>query len=130
MAQRLKVLVVDDDPVTLEVTKAVLEGLGHAVLTRGQALGTTPVAMAERPDVIILDVRMPGLSGGELLGVIRKGYLARNVPPPQFILYSGLAAEALARLVEETGALGAIEKSGNPNDFAQSFAELTQVPRA
>ena len=37
MAQRLKVLVVDDDPVTLEVTKAVLEGLGHAVLTRGQA---------------------------------------------------------------------------------------------
>jgi len=116
---------------------ALLEGAVELLHGPGCPVCVTPLetldrarALAERPDVIVLDVRMPGLSGGELLGVIRRGYLARNAPPPQFILYSGLTAEELAHLVEETGALGAIEKSGNPKDFARSFAELMQVPGA
>jgi CheY-like chemotaxis protein len=123
-------MVVDDDPVALEIASAILESQGHEVLARKTALGTAVAVLRERPDVVVLDVRMPGISGRELLKVIRSQDLARGARPTAFIFYSGLERAELDQLVEETGALGAVEKAVAPGQLASSLETLlAQVRR-
>jgi CheY-like chemotaxis protein len=121
---RMKVMVVDDDPVALEIASAILESQGHEVLARNKALGTAVAVLRECPDVVVLDIRMPGLSGPELLKVIRSQDPARGAQPTAFILYSGLERAELERLVEETGALGAVEKAAAPGELASTLETL------
>lgn len=122
----MKVLVLDDDPVVLEVTAAVLESLGHEVLTRERALGSTQVLITEQPEVALVDIEMPGLSGDELIRLVRENSLLPEEHPTAFVLYSGRGAEELERLVAETGALGAIRKSANPAEFAGAFTRMIE----
>jgi CheY-like chemotaxis protein len=125
---RLKVMVVDDDPVALEIACAILESQGHEVLARETALGTAVAVLRECPDVVLLDIRMPGISGPELLKVLRSQDRARGAQPTAFIFYSGLERDELDRLVEETGALGAVEKAAAPGQLASILeALLAQV---
>ena len=121
---RLKAMVVDDDPVALQIASAILESQGHEVIARESALGTTVAVLRERPDVIVLDIRMPGISGQELLKVIRDQDSARGARPTAFIFYSGMERPELDRLVEETGALGAVEKAVAPDQLASTLAAL------
>jgi CheY-like chemotaxis protein len=84
--------------------------------------------LRERPDVVVLDIRMPGISGQELLKVIRDQDAARGAQPTAFIFYSGMERSELDRLVEETGALGAVEKAVPPGELATALeALLAQV---
>lgn len=55
----MKVLVVDDDPVILALTEAVLKGLSHEVITRDRALGTSAAICEERPDRCAPGFRTP-----------------------------------------------------------------------
>ena len=126
---RLKVMIVDDDPVALEIASAILEKQGHEVVARKTALGTAVAVIRECPDVVVLDVKMPGISGRELLKVIRSQDLARGAQPTAFIFYSGLERVELERLVEETAALGAVEKAVAPGQLASRLeALLARVP--
>ena len=88
MANPLKVLIVDDDRTCREMIDAVLSELGHTVLTRDNPLGTSAEILRERPDVVLLDINMPTLSGDELLRTIRQGSLADIDWEPQFIFVS------------------------------------------
>jgi len=117
-------MVIDDDPVALEIASAILESQGHEVLARDTALGTAVAVLRECPDVVVLDVRMPGISGPELLKVIRSQDLARSARPTAFIFYSGLERSELEQLVEETGALGAVEKAAAPLQLASTLEAL------
>ncbi len=121
---RLKVMIVDDDPVALEIAGAILEKQGHEVVARKTALGTAVAVLRECPDVVVLDVKMPGISGRELLKVIRSQELVRGARPTAFIFYSGLERAELDRLVDETGALGAVEKAVAPGQLASTLEAL------
>jgi DNA-binding NarL/FixJ family response regulator len=90
-------------------------------------LGTSAEILRERPDVVLLDVNMPALSGDQLLRVIRDSSLARQDWEPQFIFVSANDATTLERLVKETGAFGAIEKSGGPEAIVSGFRDLLGV---
>ena len=61
-----KVMIVDDENTVLEITGAVLEDHGYRVIKRESALGTSLAILREKPDVVLLDVNMPGLSGDRI----------------------------------------------------------------
>ena len=63
---RRTVLVVDDDPIVLEVTRERLEGAGYIVYVREEALGTSQWSAEFQPDIVLLDVNMPALTGLDL----------------------------------------------------------------
>lgn len=126
MAAGLKVIVIDDDPVTLEVTQAMLESLGHEVVTLKSPIGAAAVLLRERPDLALVDVEMPGLSGDDWLSLIREKKLLGEDLSVDFVLHSGLPAEDLERLVKRTGALGAIRKEGHPASFLAAFRRITE----
>jgi CheY-like chemotaxis protein len=119
--QKLTFLVVDDDPIALEVARERLEALGFEVTTRDQALGTSSYIVQHRPDFVLLDVMMPALTGGELAQVLKRRATHTGV-----ILHSSKPRSELRALVEATGALGAISKELDERDFTAEVLRLTR----
>ncbi len=61
----LRVLVVEDNPVNLELVTEVLKQEGYQVLTAESAEAGIRLAAAERPDLILMDLQLPGMTGYE-----------------------------------------------------------------
>jgi len=118
-----KVLVIDDDPIVLEVVRERLEGAGFVVVVRDEPLGTTNVVRDERPDIVLLDIMMPALNGERLAALLRSNRSLGNIG---IILHSSKAPLELAPLVEQTGAIGAISKSESEGEFMRRFHELVR----
>ncbi|MFI5339825.1 MAG: response regulator [Candidatus Methylomirabilales bacterium] len=68
----LRVLVVDDEPDAVELLKEFLLGKGYEVLTASDGEEALHKLKEERPHLILLDVRMPKMSGLEVLKQIRE----------------------------------------------------------
>lgn len=70
--QRKLVLVVDDDPDLREYVRQVLELANYRVKTAPNGARALQELAHEAPDVVLLDMRMPGLSGEEVLDLLAK----------------------------------------------------------
>lgn len=69
--ERRKVLVIDDDPAQIKLIHSLLEPLDFTVLDASNGTRGFEVAMAERPDIVLLDISMPGESGWDVCRKIR-----------------------------------------------------------
>src|SRR5712692_3872909 len=69
--KQLRVLLIEDSKDILLLMKMELEGLGYAVLPAKDGETALDIAQRERPDVIISDIKMPGLNGLELIKRLR-----------------------------------------------------------
>jgi CheY-like chemotaxis protein len=114
MKRRTKVLVVDDDALSLEVTRARLVSFGYDVVTREDAVGTTAAVARENPDIVLLDVAMPGVSGEALARLISNDPKRKRVA---VILHSARDEDDLQRLAVQCRALGGIQKTQNASMF-------------
>ncbi len=95
---KCRVLVVDDDPLVLEATAAVVRSFGYTVRTAEDGFVALKILREVLPDMILSDLRMPGMSGFELLSIVR-----RRFPHIPTIAISGeyiLAAMPLGLLVD------------------------------
>jgi len=72
-----KVLVVEDEPTLLDTLEYNLTRQGYQVSTAADGLSALSVARQERPDLIVLDVMLPGLDGFEVCHILRR---EMNVP--------------------------------------------------
>jgi CheY-like chemotaxis protein len=80
----LKVLVVDDDPKAVELIALRLEGLATTVLRAYGGSEAIEIARRELPDLIILDLMMPGVNGFEVVEVLHKH--ADTAPIPVLVV--------------------------------------------
>jgi DNA-binding response OmpR family regulator len=119
--RRGKVLVVDDDPVILEVIRERLDEAGFDVYVRQDALGTSQWVAREQPDYLVLDVMMPALSGGELGQLLKR---STSTNQTAVILHSSMATASLQPVIERTGAIGAIPKTSDGASFIAEFERL------
>jgi len=69
-----RVLVVDDEPIILETMTAILQGEGFVVRTAENGFAALVTLRQTPPDIIISDLRMPEMSGFELLSVVRRRF--------------------------------------------------------
>ena len=67
-----KILVVDDEPQIVKVVKAYLEKAGFAVVSAADGSAALAVFQHEKPDLVILDLNLPGLDGMEVCRTIRR----------------------------------------------------------
>lgn len=118
---RERVLVVDDDPAILMLTRAKLEDGGFEVFTSPDPLEASLLVQRIRPTILVLDVRMPGLAGDRLAQALARAGHGRTL---SVILHSGIDDSDLDQAVERAGALGAIRKSGDPRYFMFQLRRL------
>ena len=118
----VSVLVVDDVADVRRVVRSVLERHGGFVVTGEAADGHEAVEMAAaiRPDLVLLDLDMPGMSGLEALPVLRT-----VAPATKIVVLSGLPAESMAGRSRSAGAVGFLEKGLGARRFIDELVEMT-----
>ena len=74
------VLVVDDEPVNVQLLQRKLQWDGLQVLTAGDGQACLDIAKEKRPDLILLDVMMPGMDGFEVCQKLREEERTKSIP--------------------------------------------------
>jgi len=115
----MKILIVDDDPIFLLIVRAWLESDGHDIVTQDKPFGTSNTVTRERPDLVVLDVEMPGLSGEALASIL--GGRAQRV---DIVFLSGRPRAELEAMVARHGALGYVAKSRDGRQFIAEFKRV------
>jgi two-component system, NtrC family, response regulator AtoC len=106
MEVTMRILLVDDDPIARRLIAGLLVARGHMVDEREAAIGTSAHVANSQPDVVLLDVTMPGLAGDALATLLR-----RHAPTTPVVLISGLPEARLSLLTLTCGAIGYLRKS-------------------
>ncbi|MEO8381305.1 MAG: response regulator [Acidobacteriota bacterium] len=106
-----KVLVIDDDEKLLGAVRRLLSAAGMEVITSSSALQLPKLVQRDKPDLILLDIEMPALSGEHVLDLTKLFDFLRLTP---IVLHSAKSDEELQSLVERSTAVGYIRKTGNP----------------
>ena len=106
------ILVVDDSGVTLKIIRLFLKDAGFEVITRSRPIGTTAEILRMKPDLVLLDVLMPGLTGDKITKLIKESGLATKI-----VLHSGKENNELRELSKECGADGYIKKTTDRHEF-------------
>ena len=76
---QFKVLIADDDPSVAKLLERALRSDGYQVLVATDGLQTLDLAIAERPDVLVLDVTMPKMDGYEVTRALREREETRGI---------------------------------------------------
>jgi DNA-binding response OmpR family regulator len=100
-----RVLVVDDEPDSVELLQEFLTGKGYEVITASNGDDALKKVKAERPHLILLDVRMPGMSGFDVLREVRQFDQEVGV-----IMVTGVNEEEAGRQALKAGAFDYIVK--------------------
>ena len=77
---RNKALVVDDNGDNLMLEKDLLEVAGFEVFDAENAADGIAIAKREKPDIILMDVRLPDMRGTEAAGILRQDKETRDIP--------------------------------------------------
>jgi DNA-binding response OmpR family regulator len=118
----LRVLVVDDDLVTLDLIERTLRADGIEVMTCSSPIGVTNVIMSFSPRIVLVDVHIPALSGDRLIGISKKW----APPGTLFVLYSASDEARLRGLAREVDADGWISKSVTGSDLTAKLRAFAQ----
>ena len=112
------ILVCDDDPSLRELVRAVL-GPGYHFVEAADGTEALALTRELRPDLIVLDVMLPGLSGIEVLGELRLDEQIRDIPV--IVITAWSHAEVEAHLA---GADRFVAKPFDPDELSNAVREL------
>lgn len=115
----LRVLVVDDDVEHLELVQRQLQAFGFEVRTWSSGLGVTNEVRVFRPDVVLLDVNIPALSGDRLVPLLRQ-----SMSSIRLVLFSSSDRDQLRSLARQVEADDWIQKGIAPNALADQIRRI------
>lgn len=75
-----KILIVDDEPDVLKLLGERLEKAGYSVIRAREGKEAVELAVKNGPDLIILDIAMPGMDGSEVAAVLRANEKTKAIP--------------------------------------------------
>lgn len=113
-----KILVMDDDPNAVQLLKLALETKGYQVITASDSRQGLRQIWAEQPDLLILDVMMPGLDGFEVCRQLRQAPQTEELP----IIMLSARREVADRV--KALKLGADDYISKPTDMAEVIARV------
>ena len=120
---KLRILVIEDSPVNMALTVAILENAGHTVLQADHAMIGIELARTERPDLILMDIQLPDIDG---LVATR---LLKSEPRTADIPVIALTAFAMKGDEDETRAAGCDGYVTKPIRYKEVLAEVAKVTR-
>jgi class 3 adenylate cyclase len=122
---KAKVLVVDDVPTNVRLLEAILTSHGYTVISAASGREALDRVMADLPDLVLLDIQMPGMNGYE---VCRR---LREVPATEFlpvVMVTSSDSEVRSEAIE-TGADDFITKPFNQQELLARVRSLIRIKR-
>lgn len=121
-----EILVVEDEEHIQRLVKIVLEKNGHKVNTADtgeEAL--EQLETGESPDLVLLDIMMPGIDGLQVLKKMKSNHLTKEIP---VVMLTALAQESVVLQGVKLGAKGYIRKPFHPKDLIERVTSfLTNI---
>jgi CheY-like chemotaxis protein len=105
--QNCKILVADDEPEVVDLVRIVLDQEGYVVLSAGDGDKALTTIQTERPDLVLLDVRMPKMSGLTVLRYLREDPELATIP---VIMLSVVTSYPEVRSALQRGAVAYLSK--------------------
>jgi two-component system alkaline phosphatase synthesis response regulator PhoP len=132
MSGTKKILIVDDEPDAIEFVEAVLSELvGLTTISANNGMMGLDMARDYKPDLIILDIQMPGMNGFQVFKELKKETITRNIP---IIMLTGIATTTgLKYDAKDMGiTLGAepnayIDKPVNPTILQKTVSKILEL---
>lgn len=108
------ILIIEDDPRTVLALAVRLKGQGYSTWTASDSIKGMQLAMRTRPDLIILDIGLPGGNGLDLAETLRRKLQTARIP---IIFLTASKEPALRQKVMDLGAAGLLEKPYEPDEL-------------
>jgi len=118
---KMKALVVDDNGNNLILEKDLLEVAGFEVFTAKDATAGIAITRQEKPDVIIMDIRLPDMRGSEAAGILRKDEQTSGIP---IVFVTASVMGEGREEIEGIANSGFIGKPINTRTFAKEISEF------
>ncbi len=116
-----KILVADDDVDIRELVEFKLTTMGHEIIAVGDGAAAVEACRADKPDLAVLDVMMPGVSGLDAMREIRADAALADLP---VILLTARAQESDVETGFDSGADDYITKPFSPRELASRVEAL------
>ena len=121
-----RVLIVEDNPTNMTLAVFLLQSAGHTVLSATDAEAGLKLACGERPDLILMDIQLPGMDGLEATGMLKRDEATRAIP---VIALTALAMKGDEERIRAAGCDGYIAKPLAYRDFLATIsAHLVKAP--
>ena len=115
------ILIVEDNPANMTLAIFLLQSAGHTVLTATDAEAGLTLARDEQPDLILMDIQLPGMDGLEATALLKRDDATRAIP---VIALTALAMKGDEERIRAAGCDGYIAKPlalpGLPRDHRGS----------
>jgi two-component system cell cycle response regulator DivK len=113
------VLIVEDNPANMKLAKFLLESVGHTVVSAVDAEAGLSLARSARPDLILMDIQLPGMDGLEAIGLLKSNEATRAIP---VIALTALAMKGDEERIRAAGCDGYIAKPIRYQEFLVTIA--------
>ncbi|HEV7240409.1 MAG TPA: response regulator [Thermoanaerobaculia bacterium] len=123
--EKQRILVIDDDEKLLGAVRRLLTAAGFDVITSESPLRLPQLVQREKPDLVLLDIEMPTLTGEHVLEMTELFDFLRHT---RIVLHSARSEEDLQSLVERSNAVGYIKKTGNPMSLVAQVQKFLGKP--
>jgi CheY-like chemotaxis protein len=120
------VLIVDDYQDCREMYAAYLSFAGFRILEAANGRDALAIARRALPDLVLMDLGLPGLDGCETTRLLKEDAVTRHVPVVAFTAQCLLDEDAL----RETGFEGLITKPCRPDELAERVARVVRQPES
>ena len=124
LAGRASILVIDDDEQIRNLIVRLLRPMGHAVVEAGSAEEAQEKLRVAAPDLVLLDMQLPGKSGHDLLTEIRADPRTRLVP---VVMITGAGTHERKLKAIEAGVTDFIAKPFSPEELAARVRALLEL---
>jgi two-component system cell cycle response regulator DivK len=114
-----RVLVIEDNHANMTLATFLLQSVGHVVIGATDAEAGLALARAERPDLILMDIQLPGMDGLEATAQLKRGETTRGIP---VIALTALAMKGDEERIRAAGCDGYIAKPMRYKEFLATIA--------
>ena len=120
------VLIVEDNEKNMKLVRDVLQVKGYQTLEAGTAEDGIALAQAHSPDLVLMDIQLPGMNGIEALGVLRANPATARIP---VIAVTASVMQQDRKMITEAGFDAYIGKPINLKEFLQAVREMIEARR-
>ena len=114
-----KVLIVEDNAANMTLATFLLQSAGHSVLSARDAETGLTLARSEQPDLVLMDIQLPGMDGLEATAMLKRDGATRDIP---VVALTALAMKGDEARIRAAGCDGYIAKPLAYRDFLATIA--------